>query len=374
MKRCFHALILLAASCWTYALADDPPAAAKVLTSTATGMKLNWIRTGGFEMGSLTSEEGHTRNEHQHIARITQPFYIGATEVTQGEFETVLERNPSAFSKTGSADSLVSGVVTKQHPVDSVSWFDAVEFCNVLSEKEKLKPYYNMTEIEREGGEKGPIQSAVVTVVGGSGYRLPTEAEWEYACRAGTTTAYSTGDTVRLLRQTGWYGGVKTAGNSEGRTHRVAQKAANDFGLYDMHGNVSEWCQDWYDYYSYDRSPLNDPTGPPGGSERVVRGGSWNDEPANCRAAYRGASAPKTRNHGIGFRVARAMPVAIARKFVGVPPYRLVIDLRDGGTVDVYNNETYDTIDDAKDRLARSKFVGRITNIRIIDSNGDQVE
>jgi hypothetical protein len=94
----------------------------------------------------------------------------------------------------------------------------------------------------------------------------------------------------------------------------------------------------------------------------------------NCRAAYRGASAPKTRNHGIGFRVARAMPVAIARKFVGVPPYRLVIDLRDGGTFDVYNNETYDTIDDAKDRLARSKFVGRITNIRIIDSNGDQVE
>ena len=343
----------------------------KLASSPTTGMKLTLIRAGGFEMGSLVSEDGHLRSEQQHIARITRPFYLALTEVTQSEYEAVMESNPSSFSRSR-AEAQVARGVAGQQPVENVSWYDAIEFCNAMSEKDGLKPYYELTEISRAEGPKSSIQAATVKSLGGSGYRLPTEAEWEYACRAGTTTAYSSGDTPRMLAQAGWYGGEK--GNSGQVTHPVGQKPGNDFGLVDMHGNVSEWCQDWYDYYSYDRAPMNDPTGPSGGSERIVRGGSWNDDAGHCRAAFRGAVAPGTRRQTIGFRVARSVPLPPAKPAAGVAPYRLVIDLRDGDTVDVFRNETYDSVDDARARLRSAKLFGRPNNIRIIDSNGDQMD
>lgn len=351
-------------------MAADPVAGNQATVSRSTGMKFALVRAGGFEMGSLTYEDGHTRNEHQHTVRLTRPFYIGLTEVTQGEYQTVMEVNPSLFRGTEDSSAKLNNADMSQFPVENVSWFDAIEFCNKLSQKDKLKPRYSLVSVERESDS---IKAAVVTLVDGDGYRLPTEAEWEYACRAGSTTAYSEGNAASSLGSAGWFGGAKPPGNSRQRPHRVGQKSANDFGLFDMHGNVSEWCQDWYDYYSYDRSPLNDPVGPGGGSERVLRGGSWSDEAVNCRSAYRDARSPAKRSPSTGFRVARSMPVSQVQ-YKPVAPFRIVLDLRDGGTVDVFNNETYDTIDSAKYRMANSKLFGRIDSIRIIDANGNVVD
>ena len=346
--------------------------AGNVIVSKSTGMKLVSIPAGAFEMGSLLSEDGHSRKENQHTVRISRAFHVGMTEITQGDYESVMRTNPSEFSGTEPASSRVSGTETSQLPVENVSWYDAVEFCNKLSSQEDLKEYYGLTEIERD---KGSIKSAVVTLIGGAGYRLPTEAEWEYACRSRTTTSYHAGETVSLLAQAGWYGGQKAPiGNSQQRPHSVAQKAANGFGLFDMHGNVSEWCQDWYDDSSYDRLSPNDPAGPATGTSRVVRGGSWNDVALNCRSARRDSRPAMKRSNEIGFRVVRSVQQPRPQNPVGIAPYRIVIDLRDGGTVDVFNNETYDTIDNARQRLAGSKLFGRISNIRIIDHNGNQID
>ncbi|HEY4260911.1 MAG TPA: formylglycine-generating enzyme family protein [Schlesneria sp.] len=348
---------------------DRQPAG--IFSSPGTGMKLTLIRAGGFEMGSLVSEDGHTRGEQQHTTRITQSFYLGIAEVTQAEYETIMARNPSAFAKGGSAEAKVGAIVTRQFPVESVTWFDAIEFCNALSKKDNLKAYYTLDAIERNGDS---IHTADVTVIGGSGYRLPTEAEWEYACRGSTTTAYSTGEPIALLGQGAWYGGtVDSPGNSQGMTHRVGLKTSNGNGLFDIHGNVSEWCYDWYDYYAYERAQTKDPLGPSGGSEKVTRGGSWNTPALNCRSAARGAASVSKPSSDIGFRVARTIVVA-PPKNRSVPPYRVVIDLRDTGTIDLYINETYDTIEAAKQRLASSKLFGKINNIRIIDANGTTVD
>lgn len=374
MMRCGRRSALLAALAvlvgTTLAVAQDRQPAG-IFASPGTGMKLTLIRAGGFEMGSLTSEEGHTRGEQQHTTRLTQSFYLGVAEVTQGEYELIMERNPSAFARGGSAEDKIGAIATRYFPVESVSWFDAVEFCNKLSKKDNLKPYYSLDGIARNGDS---IHTADVAVLGGSGYRLPTEAEWEFACRGGTTTAYFTGEPIGLLGRAAWYGGKDDSpGNSQGVTHRVGLKAANTNGLLDMHGNVSEWCQDWYDYSAYERAQTKDPVGPSGGSEKVTRGGSWNSTALNCRSAARGAGSVSKPSSEIGFRVARTVVVA-PPKNTSVPPYRVVVDLRDSGTIDLYINETYDTIDGAKQRMAGSKLFGKIGNIRIIDANGTTVE
>ena len=178
---------------------------------------------------------------------------------------------------------------TASHPVERVSWNDAAEFCAKLSEQEKLKPFYF------RGGE-------TVTMLAGTGYRLPTEAEWEFACRAGTTTKYWIGDKDEDLTQAAWFGA-----NSGGRTHAVGELKANPFGLYDIHGNVCEWVQDWWGptyYGQFQGNPARNPSGPSlADSRRVLRGGDWLYTASHCRAANR-------NNHGanvsgvIGFRVA----------------------------------------------------------------------
>ena len=152
----------------------------------------------------------------QHPVKISRPFFLGIHEVTQGQYQAVMGNNPSLFK--GSDDL----------PVENVSWLDAVGFCNKLSEREKRTPFYR-------------IDGTEVTIVGGNGYRLPTEAEWEYACRAKSTTLYPFGDDAGKLGEHAWYDG-----NSEGKTHPVGQKLPNAWGLYDMLGNVWEWCADWY--------------------------------------------------------------------------------------------------------------------------------
>ena len=228
--------------------------------TNSIGMKFVLIPSGEFMMGSPEDDPDKEPNETpQHRVRITRPFYLGVHEVTQAQYEKVMGENPARFEGPAL-------------PVIMVSWNDATAFCAKLSKTDARFDY-----------------------------RLPTEAEWEYACRAGTTTRYSCGD--ELDPQYAWFGGA--GGNGDEKTHPVGQKRPNGWGLYDMHGNVWEWCQDWWDAGYYANLPSDDPAGPPRGSFRVLRGGGWVGLPGYCRSASRGRSAPGNRYDFLGFRVAQ---------------------------------------------------------------------
>jgi len=195
--------------------------------------------------------------------------------------------------------------------VNGVSWYDVLVFCNRLSMLAGVTPVYSL------GGSTDPALwgnapssnsttwNAVTVNWSAGGYRLPTEAEWEYACRAGTTTTYYTGIAEgAALQAAAWYGA-----NSGSRTHQVGLKTPNAWGAYDMHGNVYEWCWDWYGSgYYYAQSPENDPTGPASGTNRVRRGGCWGNLAQNLRSAYRGFDTPSGRYNSIGFRLVRSAP------------------------------------------------------------------
>jgi formylglycine-generating enzyme required for sulfatase activity len=227
--------------------------------TNSIGMKFRLIRPGTFRMGSPASESGRDNDETQHSVTISKPYYLGIYEVTQEQYERVMGKNPSYFK--GARD-----------PVENVSWEDAVAFI------EKL----NGMPSEKDAGRV---------------YRLPTEAEWEYACRAGSESAYCFGDTLVTLQQYAWFGE-----NSGSKTHPVGKKQPNAWGLYDMHGNVWEWCYDWDGDYS--SAAVADPSGPARGSYRVLRGGSWVNEAALCRSARRRWFVPSFRFNSVGFRVA----------------------------------------------------------------------
>jgi formylglycine-generating enzyme required for sulfatase activity len=253
------------------------------------GMTLTLIPAGTFLMGSPEDDkDADDFEKSQHPVRITRPFYLGVHEVTQAQYQALMVKNPSAFSAIGSAKDKVAGQSTEQFPVEQVSWLDAVTYCNRLSEKERLKPFY---EID--------ARSARVADWKGPGYRLPTEAEWEYACRAGRGTRFSFGDDPAGLGDHSWY-----SGNSDGQPHPVGQKRGNAFELFDMQGNVWEWCWDWHGAYQ-GGPPVADPTGPTAGSSRVVRGGSWYFGAGICRAAYRRGIMPTNARLSMGLRLAR---------------------------------------------------------------------
>jgi formylglycine-generating enzyme required for sulfatase activity len=218
------------------------------------GMDFVLIQPGEFTMGGARGEPGREAGEGpQHPVRITQAFYMGAHEVTQQQYAEVMGKNPSRFT-------------APKNPVEQVSWNDAVEFCARLSKKD------------------------------GRTYRLPTEAEWEYACRAGSTEAYCYGGDPGQVGDYAW-----DKRNSDGKTHEVGLALPNAWGLYDVHGNVWEWCQDWYG--GYKPGPDEDPVGPTSGTYRIVRGGSWFDYPWPLRCASRGRNSPAIRADDQGFRV-----------------------------------------------------------------------
>ena len=241
---------------------SQPP---KEITNSI-GMKLVLIPKGTFMMGSPESEQGRKEDENQHEVTISKDYYLGVSEVTQGQYEKVMEKNPSHFQ------GAIVGNENADLPVENVSWDDAVEYCKKLSEL--------------------PDEKKVGRV-----YRLPTEAEWEYSCRAGSKTAYSFDDEEGLLSEYGWF-----RRNSSDRTHTVGLLEPNAWGLYDMHGNVWEWCSDWYE--EYPKGAVSDPTGAKEGSLRVDRGGSWRYEAAVCRSAIRLRVNPSFRDDRSGFRVA----------------------------------------------------------------------
>lgn len=277
--------------------------------SKSTGLQLVPIEPGTFRMGSPVGEPNRRPDEAQHLVRITRPFILGAYEVTQDQYQQVMKANPSWFSSTGRGKGHFLGQGSGRFPVDSVTWFDAVEFCNRLSRLDGYDPYYHVTDIERDGET---IRRARVKVAGGNGYRLPTEAEWEYACRSESTTAFHFGrDTYQgalnckpLLTSSGYASVLKWPDLA--RTSAVGTYKPNVWGLYDMHGNVGEWCNDWYDRDYYAASPANDPPGPDTGTHRVVRGGSWLVTEGSCRSASRFFHPPDESNYITGFRVARA--------------------------------------------------------------------
>ncbi len=232
---------------------DDPEAVSPVL-----GASFVLIPAGSAVIGSADGDPARFENETARRVTIGRPFFLQTTEVTQGQWKRVMGGNPSFFRECG--DSC---------PVESVSWHDVQEF------------------IRRLNGMEGT-----------DAYRLPTEAQWEYAARAGTAARYCTGDGEDDLSRAGWWGG-----NSEQRTHPAGEMAPNAWGLFDMHGNVWEWMQDWYE-----RDPpaaATDPEGPATGSYRVIRGGSWSSSAGLCRSAFRVSGDPSGRTNSLGFRLVK---------------------------------------------------------------------
>jgi formylglycine-generating enzyme required for sulfatase activity len=227
------------------------------------GIQLAWIRAGAFLMGSPADEVDRGEDEGpQTEVVLTRGFFLGVTDVTQGQYEAVMGVNPSDFKAVG-----------KNAPVESVSWNDAMAFCQKLTAREQ----------------------AAGVLPASCAFTLPTEAQWEYACRAGSTSAY-VGDPAQMA----WYGD-----NSDGKTHPVATKQPNAWGLYDMSGNVYQWCLDWYG--KYPGGTVRDWAGPATGQAHVLRGGSWYYGEAYIRSAYRDFD-PGFVGNILGFRIALIVP------------------------------------------------------------------
>jgi formylglycine-generating enzyme required for sulfatase activity len=225
-----------------------------VLSGVHWGQSVRGLEAAGLDFIAAKARYDAESSDEKpaHSVTLTQPFYMGKYDVTQEQYQQVIGTNPSHFKG-------------KDNPVETVSWVDAQAFCKKLTEQSKQT------------------------------IRLPTEAEWEFACRAGTTTSYYSGDMAADLARVAWY-----SGNDMGTRHPVGQKEANFFGLFDMHGKC-QWCEDWWDENRYSISPDEDPQGPAQGAYRVFRGGSWN--PVRCRSAWRRGKVPTYHDNVIGFRV-----------------------------------------------------------------------
>lgn len=233
-----------------------------------------YIPSGEFMMGALPGDdEAYDWEKPRHVVQISRPFWVGKYQVTQEQYKAVTGKNPSHFKG-------------ENHPVEQVNWFDAIQFCNTLSKKERLQPVYKIDEEE------------VNCDWSANGYRLPTEAEWEYAAKAGSDFLYAG---LNSVAEVAWY-----HQNSGHTTHPVGQKKVNAYGLYDMSGNVWEWVWDWDWYGNYSSGTVTDPKGPDLGSYRVYRGGSWVNDARGLRVSYRNGYGPSGRYSNLGLRLSRS--------------------------------------------------------------------
>ena len=275
LLRCACAAICLACGCGVEEKSGLPPVALPII-QTKSGPEMVLIPAGEFLMGSV---HGKPDEAPPHTVRI-ETFLMDRTEVTQQQFGKLMRNNPSPSHFRGA-----------DRPVEQVSWGEAALYCNLRSKDEGLSPCYNETTAQCN--------------FAASGYRLPTEAEWEYACRAGSTGDYGFGSEPLQLTQHGWF-----AGNSGRMTQPVARKKPNTWGLFDMHGNVAEWCNDIYEAGYYAKSPAANARGPNDGERYVLRGGAWNSTAGQCRSAARRCETPGFQDacfarDAIGFRCAR---------------------------------------------------------------------
>ena len=267
-----------------------------VVETNSIGMKLALIPPGDFLMGSTDADVWATPDEKpQHLVRITRPFCLGQYEVTQGQWRRVMGSAPwqdKPYSREGA-----------DYPATYLRCEDASKFCERL------------TELERQAGRLSTRER----------YLLPTEAQWEYACRAGSVTRYGFGNDAADLHKHGWFGGIYDLNTTHGLEgirepfrlgsnvknekypHLVGQKLPNRWGLYDMHGNVWEFCAHWFEPKYAGSQAVNDPSGPESGTSRIARGGSWTTQAERCRSASRGSSIPAYRPDLMGFRVARTL-------------------------------------------------------------------
>ena len=244
---------LLFALAAAVACAATPAPTTTIALGGGVTMEFILIKPGSFTMGS-DENTGDGDESPQHKVTITRPFYLGKFEVTQAQWTVVMGDDPSEFRGM-------------QRPVDTVSWNDCQRFLAKLSEKTGRK------------------------------FALPTEAQWEFACRAGTATTWSFGDRDTSATDYAWL-----IGNSGGTTHPVGEKKPNAWGLHDMHGNVWEWCADFYAKHAYAAGDAVDPHGPPASEGHILRGGAWGEHPNNARSAGRNAMGPDDRHNGTGFR------------------------------------------------------------------------
>jgi len=290
--RCPGQRVLIAVLCACLPLAPPalPMAAAQPVPARPADadrgrMEFVFLPAGSFLMGSPDGEWGSRTDEQQRQVTITRRFFLAKYEVTQAQWQAVTGRNPSFLYDCPDC------------PVESISWYEAVAFCNALSQAMGFKPAYT-------------IRDTVVTWdPEADGIRLPTEAEWEYACRAGTTSVFNTGacldtDQANYLGYDPQKGCAK--GLWRGQTVETGTFAPNAWDLHDMHGNVSEWVWDRHGFFSHE--PARDPRGPATGPERVIRGGSWHELGRNCRSAVRHKAFPDQRFKHVGLRLARTAP------------------------------------------------------------------
>jgi formylglycine-generating enzyme required for sulfatase activity len=254
-------------------------------TLTIAPSNMVWVGAGTFAMGSPTNEVERNTNELRHSVSFTKGFYIGTYLVTQGGYRSLMNTNPSYFNTNNSF------TLDLTRPVEQVTWFDASNYC------------YRLTQQEQAAGR----------IFTNWAYRLPTEAEWEYACRAGTTNPFCYGNDLHsgLANFNGEYeyvGGTGTVFNASGivtnRSTPVGSYQPNNWGLFDTVGNVWEWCQDWFG--NYPAGPVNDPLGPPSGTARVFRGGALNSTGTLCRSAFRNSYNPSSGFNTVGFRLVLA--------------------------------------------------------------------